>query len=504
MNISRRDFLKSGVLFVLSKVLPYKESLEVLLAEETPSPTPSLDFPTPEDLFPVLKEALRRGGDFSDIYVESTIRRSINFEDGKIKEISYQVERGIGIRVLQDEGVGYAYVNGFDLKGAMEAAKTARRIAGEGKTLVVPIPKERKREKNVIPVLIPLETVSLKERIDLVMRAFEAAQNTGKEIEHVSVSYEETDKRIMILTSEGFFVRDHQPLIYLIVHAQARRGDKRHRGRRRFSEKAGFEQFNKKPPEEVAKEAAREAIRMLDARPCPAGVFPVIVERGWGGVLFHESVGHGLEADGIVLGSSYYTGKLGQRVASPLVTLLDDGTYPNGRGSFNFDDEGTPSQKTVLIDQGVLVSYMTDVKSARKLGMKRTGNGRRASYLYPPLVRMTNTYILKGETPRDDIFRATKKGLYAREFQGGQVDTSSGTFTFSVREAYWIENGEIAYPVEGATLVGKGPEVLKTIDLVGDDFDIGPGTCGKGQWVPVTTGQPTLRIGKITVGGRKA
>jgi len=221
-------------------------------------------------------------------------------------------------------------------------------------------------------------------------------------------------------------------------------------------------------------------------------------------VLFHEAVGHGLEGDSVADGTSFYTGKIGKKVGSSLVTLLDDATLPNARGSYNFDDEGTPSRKNILIEEGVLVGYMTDILSAKKLKMQRTGNGRRESYRFPPLVRMSNTYILPGETDPEEIIASTKKGLYAVSFVGGQVDTTSGKFTFSVREAYMIENGEITYPVRGATLIGTGPEALRSIDMVGNDFGLGPGTCGKGQWVPVTSGQPTLRIKKLIVGGTRS
>ena len=243
---------------------------------------------------------------------------------------------------------------------------------------------------------------------------------------------------------------------------------------------------------------------MLDAIEAPAGQMPVVCSNGWGGVLFHEAVGHGLEADGIQRGTSFYTGKVGQPVGSDLVTLADDATVPNLRGSFNVDDEGIPSQRKILIEKGILRGYMYDKLTARQLGAFSTGNGRRQSFKHYPLVRMTNTFLLPGQSKPEEIFAATKKGLYAKEFVGGVVDTTSGSFTFTVREAYLIENGEITRPVKGVTLIGSGPEVLQTIDMVADDLDYAPGTCGKGQWVPVTSGEPTLRIGKITVGGTKA
>jgi TldD protein len=265
-----------------------------------------------------------------------------------------------------------------------------------------------------------------------------------------------------------------------------------------------MEFFDQTPPEEPAAMAAREAIAMLDAEEAPSGEMPVVVEAGWGGVLFHEAVGHGLEGDAIHGKYSFYAGKLGQRVASEQIDLVDDGSIPGLRGSSNMDDEGTATRENVLIERGILKGYMHSILSAKQLGAQPTGNGRRESYKDYPLVRMTNTYIRGGEHEPGEIFRNTKKGLYAKAFWGGVVDTASGNFTFSVREAYLIEKGKVAGPVSGATLIGNGPEALRSIDMLGNNLGYGPGTCGKGQWVPVTSGQPTLRLSKITVGGTKS
>jgi TldD protein len=265
-----------------------------------------------------------------------------------------------------------------------------------------------------------------------------------------------------------------------------------------------MEFFDEVPPEKPAQSAAKEAISMLEAGEAPSGEMPVVVEGGWGGVMFHEAVGHGLEGDAVYAKTSFYHNKVGERVASDQVTLVDDGSIPGLRGSANIDDEGTPSKENVLIEKGILKGYMHDLLSARQLGAKPTGNGRRESYKHYPLVRMTNTFIRTGRLDPEEIFRGTAQGLYAKAFWGGVVDTASGNFTFSVREAYLIEDGRVTKPVRGATLIGNGPEALRSIDLLGNNMGYGPGTCGKGQWVPVTSGQPTLRLSKITVGGTKS
>jgi len=338
----------------------------------------------------------------------------------------------------------------------------------------------------------------------LVKRADTAARDHDRRITNATVSYYDETRRIAIANSNGLWIEDEKPLIHFTVWAQASDGEKSHRGRSRRSATKGMEFFEETPPEEPAVTAAREAIAMLDADEAPSGEMPVVVEAGWGGVLFHEAVGHGLEGDSIYAKTSFYYGKLGQRVASDHVDLVDDGSIPGLRGSSNMDDEGTPTQTNVLIEKGVLKGYMHSILSAGQLGEKTTGNGRRESYKHYPLVRMTNTYIMNGKVEPEEIFRETERGLYAKEFWGGVVDTASGNFTFSVREAYLIEKGKVTRPVRGATLIGSGPEALRSIDLVGNNLSYGTGTCGKGQWVPVTSGQPTLRLSKITVGGTKS
>jgi len=500
----RREFLKksargTGVIMASPLLLSALGTGEGFCLETGVSPLLDLG---KEDLDKLLGIALAKGGDFADIYVERRLRRHIVMEENRIASIHLGIDRGVGVRVIAGDATGYAYSEDLSIKKLQEAAGTASAVARSG-SKTTPVSVSRGTVSDLIPARIPLESVAEDERLQVILRANDAARSYDGRIRQVTVTYLEEVKEIAMANSEGVWVEDRQPLIYFIVHALATGGGARHRGRRRISAHSGFELFDGDRPEEVGKGAAREAVTMLAAIEAPAGQMPVITSSGWGGVLFHEAVGHGLEADGIQRGTSFYAGKIGQKVGSELVTLVDDATVPGLRGSFNVDDEGTPSQRKVLIEKGILRGYMYDKLTARQLGASSTGSGRRQSFKHYPLVRMTNTFVLAGQAKPEEIFAATKKGLYAAEFVGGVVDTTSGSFTFTVREAYLIENGQMTSPVKGVTLIGSGPDVLRTIDMVADDLDYAPGTCGKGQWVPVTCGEPTLRIGKITVGGTK-
>jgi len=502
-RIDRRTFIRrgieGGICLALAPIVIEQLRSPGALAEEI-AVEESVALLGEEELERLLAIALEHGGDFADVYAERRIRRSISLEEDRITAVQYGIDRGVGIRVTTGLTTGYAYSDDFSSDKLAEAARTASFIArNKPRSEVVGL--TRREPPRYIWADINLEKVAERERVAVMQRANEAAKAYHGKIRRVSVSHDEETKQILVANSRGVFVEDTQPLIYFTVHAFAQDGGARHRGRHRVSGHMGFEFFEKYRPEEVANEAAREAVTMLEAAPAPAGEMPVVVIQGWGGVLFHEAVGHGLEADAIVKGSSYYKGKIGERVASDFVTMADDGSIPRLRGTTNVDDEGTPTQRNILIDRGILRRYMTDIVSARALKAELTGNGRRESYRYYPLVRMTNTFLLKGKDDPEEIVRATKSGLYARAFSGGVVDTTSGSFTFTVREAYLIENGKITRPVRGATLIGNGPDALKSIDMVGTNLEFGPGTCGKGQWVPVTSGQPTIRMGKITVGG---
>jgi TldD protein len=321
-------------------------------------------------------------------------------------------------------------------------------------------------------------------------------------VTQVDIEYYDHMKRRVIANSDGVRIENDIPLIMLVINVLAEKNGVRHRGRKRLSAHQGFEFFDQIDVREEARIAAAEAVTMLDAGPSPSGQMPVVLFPGWGGVLMHEAVGHGLEGDSVYRGTSIFAGKVGQKVASEMVTLIDDSSWPNARGTTEFDDEGTPGKRNILIEEGILKGFMHDLISAGLLDASPTGNGRRESYRYFPLPRMTNTFLANGTGKSDDIISDTKKGLFVKALSGGSVDTVTGEFNFSVREAYLIEDGKITAPVAGAALIGKGIDVLTNIDAVADDLELGVGYCGKGQWVPVTAGQPTARVAKgITVGG---
>ena len=323
------------------------------------------------------------------------------------------------------------------------------------------------------------------------------------EIKMALVDYYDELRGRVIANSEGLYLRDELPLLFFIVQTMSEDGNKRHMSRERLSRHSGFEMFNEVSPEEVARRAAREAVDMLDAEDAPAGIMDVVMQNGWGGVLVHEAVGHPLEADNITKGIGAFTGKVGQKVASDLFTMVDDGTLPNARGTINYDDEGTPAKRNVLIEKGMLKGYMNDILSAKQLGVERSGNGRRESFRYIPIPRMTNTFIDQGSSEPAEILSSTKKGIYVQSLSGGSVNPVTGVFNFTCREAYLIENGKKTRPIKGATLIGSCLEVISNIDGIGNDLDFGPGICGKGQSAEVDAGQPTVRIRGINVGGSK-
>lgn len=448
----------------------------------------------------VVAAALATGGQYADVYLEEILKTGITLADGTVESVEYGVFRGGGVRVISDWKTAYAYCDSWDEADLMEAAAVASRISNSGGSVEVKSQNPR-NIPTVTPFKIDPSEVPAGEKVEAVTYADEMARAYDPAIKQVKVSYEDQMKRSFVLNSNGAWGEQEIPLIWISLDTLAKRGDKRHPGYVRRSAKRGFEYANKAFLRSTATEAARQAVDMLDSVDAPSGEIPVVIGSG-GGVVFHEAVGHGLEADGVEKGTSFFTGLVGSRVASERVTVVDDASIPNYRGSYTYDDEGTPSRENVLIEYGILRGYMDDFISAGKLGLELTGNARRQSYKHFPLVRMSNTFIMPGPHAHEEIVSATRSGLYARHLGGGEVDTTTGNFTFGVREAYLIENGKITSPVRGATLIGNGPEVLKRIDMVGDDQAFWPGTCGKGQWVPVTSGAPTLRITAITVGGR--
>ncbi len=450
----------------------------------------------------VIAKALERGGEFAEVYLENRISRQIVMEESIFKSGLYGVSQGAGVRVISGDKTGYAYTDEITEESLLRAAEVASYVAREGNG-VTPIDISPQKRESYITVKQPLENIADTKRIEVMERANQAALDYDPRIKMASIDYYDQVRGRVIANSEGLYLKDELPHMFFIVEAMSEEGNNRHMSRERTSAHSGFEHFERETPEDTARRAAREAIAMLDAEDAPAGIMDVVMENGWGGVLVHEAVGHPLEADSIARGVGAFTGKVGQKVAAECFTMVDDGTIPNFRGTINFDDEGTPAQRNVLIENGVLKGYMTDILSAKQLDMARTGNGRRESFRYLPIPRMTNTFIEKGTDKPEDILSSTKKGIYVQSLSGGSVNSVTGMFNFTCREAYLIEDGKKTRPIKGATLIGSCLEVISNIDAVGDDLAFGPGICGKGQMAEVTAGQPTVRIRGINVGGSR-
>ncbi len=456
-----------------------------------------------ETLARVIAKALEKGGDFADVYLENRISRQIIMEESKFKSGLYGISQGAGVRVISGNKTGYAYTDEITEEKLLKAAETASYVATGGKPVTTTAISVGSRP-SFITVVQPLDQVADEKRIDIMRRADQAARDYDKRIKMTMIDYSDEVRGRVIANSEGLYLKDELPMMFFIVQAMSDDGNARHMARERLSQHAGFEMFEKVTPETVARNAAREAIAMLAAEDAPAGIMDVVMQNGWGGVLVHEAVGHPLEADNIAKGIGAFTGKMGQKVAADCFTMVDDGTLPNFRGTINFDDEGTEARRNVLIDKGILTGFMTDVLSAKQLSMARTGNGRRESFRYIPIPRMTNTFIDTGSDKPEDILSSTRKGIYVQSLSGGSVNPITGVFNFTCREAYLIENGKKTTPVRGATLIGSCMDVISNIDAVGNDLDFGPGICGKGQAAEVSAGMPTVRIRGINVGGSKA
>lgn len=454
------------------------------------------------DIGVVLREALSRGAQFGEVYLEEVIRTGIRMSDSKIESVQLGSDRGGGVRVISDYKTGYAFCDSWDVGDLKQAAGIASRIgkAGTSMARIEASDIETSPRRGIVSYVTDPAEVLADAKVRVVELADRVARQYDPSITQVRIDYRDEIKRMVVFNSEGIAVRQEVPLIWLSMDTLAVKGDRRAPGYVRRSSKSGFEFASDEFVRETAEEGARQAVVMLDAVDAPSGEMPVVIGTG-GGVVFHEAVGHGLEADGIERGTSFFTGKVGERVGTDFVTIVEDGSIPHLRGSFDYDDEGTPSQRNVLIENGMLRRYMSDWLTAHKLGIPMTANGRRESYMHYPLVRMTNTLVLDGDSDPEEIVKSTARGLFALRLGGGEVDTTTGNFTFGVREAYLIEGGKITAPVRGATLIGNGPEILGRIDMVAGDTTFWPGTCGKGQWVPVTSGAPTLRISSITVGG---
>ncbi len=500
--IPRRRFLELGVKGG-AVVVAAPSLVPGILRGSVPPEAASAPALDPAVLDRVIARALARGGDFADVYVERRASRSILMEEGKFKSAVYNIGRGAGVRVISGDKTGYAYTDATteaDLLRAAEVASAVARGGPSGK----PVPVAPAKRPSYVTVEVPLQTVADDRRVDIVRRAHDAALAYDARIKMASIDYSDEVRERTIATSEGALVHSELPLIFFIVQTLGVGPKASHMGRERLSRHSGIELFDRVKPEDVARACARESIAMLEAQDAPAGRMDVVMQNGWGGVLVHEAVGHPLEADNISRQTGVFCGKLGQLVANPKFTMVDDGSIPNARGTSNFDDEGTPMRRNVLIEKGVLRAFMNDVLSAKQLKMERTGNGRRESFRYIPIPRMTNTFIAAGTDTPADILASTKSGIFVQSLSGGSVNPTDGVFNFTCREAYLIENGRKTVPIKGATLIGSCLDVIKNIDAVGDDLDFGPGICGKGQSAEVDAGQPTVRIRGINVGGSRA
>lgn len=456
------------------------------------------------DLENVLDQIMGHSINRADLYFQTSRHESWVLEDGIVKEGSYNIEQGVGVRAISGEKTGFAYSDEIVLPALSQAADAAKTIARAGQQNQIQAWKKHDAHELYLPV-DPLHTLTAEEKIDLLRQLDAEARKQDPKIKQVIASLVGVHEVVLVAASDGTLNADVRPLVRMNVTVIAEDGDKREQASSGGGGRFGYEYFIEN---DRALGFAREAVRMalvnLKAVDAPAGAMPVVLGSGWPGVLLHEAVGHGLEGDFNRKGSSAFSGRIGERVASSLCTVVDDGTMEHRRGSLNMDDEGTKTQHTVLIENGILKGYMQDKMNAELMGEVSTGNGRRESYAHLPMPRMTNTYMLAGEHDPQEIIESVDKGIYAVNFGGGQVDITSGKFVFSTSEAYLIENGKVTRPVKGATLIGNGPEVLTRVSMVGNDLnlDTGVGVCGKdGQSVPVGVGQPTLKIDSITVGG---
>jgi TldD protein len=449
----------------------------------------------------LLRKVLANGGEFADIFVEQRAQTSLALEDGKLEKVVTGTEAGVGIRLIYKGKTAYAYSNDLSEKALMQAAHETS-CAAAGGAFERPIDLEVKRPHITLDIKYPPADIPITRKIRLAREVDETARKFDGRIKQVTAIYRDFVQKVEVAASDGTFAEDERTYTTLLVQVIAVHGAVIQTGYEPIGGFAGFEIFGPSVVSELGLRAAKRAVMMLSARKAPGGRMPVVISSRAGGTMIHEAIGHGLEADLAQQGLSVYSGKIGQKVASPLITVIDDATIPGKRGSFGFDDEGIPSQRTVLVEKGILQSYLYDRLASLKDNVASTGNGRRESYRYRPIPRMTNTFIAEGSMSAGDILGSLNKGLLVEKMGGGQVNTVTGDFVFDVQEGYLIENGTIGDPVRGATLTGNGPGVLESIDMVADDLGFSIGTCGKdAQGVPVSDAMPTIRIPEIVVGG---
>ena len=450
----------------------------------------------------VLLKAVSTGADYAEIFAEYTNNHTINMVASKVDSIKDTVIAGAGIRVYKGLRSVMSSTVDTSEEGLLRCAQQAADALGEGTAQIDIVLKER-LFGDIHPVKIVPSSVSNKEKVAVLKEGYFAAREYSDTITQVSGTLLEVDHNILIATSEGLYTQDRQVRTRMMIDAVAEVNGETQTGGCRPGRRMGLEMFETIDPKAVGIHAAKQAVTMAGAGYCPAGVMPVAIDNGFGGVIFHEACGHSLEASSVAYGRSQFVGKLGEKIANEKVTAIDDGTIPNAWGSINIDDEGTPARKNVLIEKGVLRSYMVDKFNGRRMGMASTGNARRQSYAYTPTSRMTNTYIAPGEDRNEDIIASMEYGLYAKEMGGGSVNPVTGEFNFAVNEGYIVRNGKICEPVRGASLVGKVSEIIRNIDMVGTQLDMGQGMCGSSSGsVPTNVGQPLIRVSSITVGGR--
>lgn len=460
------------------------------------------------DLEKTLAQVVGGDVDFADLYFQNTRHESWVLEDRIVKEGSFNIDSGVGIRAIANDKTGFSYTSDVSMDTLTKAAAAARSIVKSGQSAQVAL-QSAAELKSLYAMADPIASLEQDAKVALLKETDELCRGLDSRVKEVTVSLSGVYDVVLVACSDGTFAADIRPLIRFNVSVLVEENGRRERGGAGSGGRFSYDQlhdatFTVLSPKDVAKEAVRVALVNLEAQAAPAGAFPVVLGPGWPGVLLHEAVGHGLEGDFNRKGSSAFSGRIGEKVASPLCTVVDDGTIVNRRGSLSMDDEGSEPQNTVLIENGILRGYMQDKMNAKLMNQQVTGNGRRQSYAHLPLPRMTNTYMLAGDSDPEEIIATIDRGIYAVNFGGGQVDITSGKFVFSTSEAYLVEKGKIRYPVKGATLIGSGPEVMQKVSMVGNDLKLDPGigTCGKeGQSVPVGVGQPTLKIDEITVGG---
>lgn len=451
----------------------------------------------------ILKTALKNGGDLAEVYLENTESMHLGLDDGRLERATQGNDIGGGVRVFYGNTAAYAYTDDLSEEALLEAAEVAAAAAKGTNKPRVKVDLTKLSSPLNFPVERPFYQMSTADKAAVLRQMDVAARDYDARIVQFQGAYQQTSRRVWIYNSDGVWAEDDREIIELRGIVTAQEGDIRQTMVVGLGGQLGLEFFDQRNPIAAIKETAASAVRMLDARPAPAGEMTVVINNGWGGVLFHEACGHCMEADFITNGASAYAGLVGERVGPEFLTAIDDGTIPGRRGSIRFDDEGTPSNRTVLIENGILKEYMWDLTEARRAGHHSTGNGRRQSFRHMPMPRMTNTYIDAGSHDPEEIISSVKKGIYAKKMGGGQVEIGRGDYVFTVTEGYLIEDGKLTAPIRGATLVGNGPDTLRQIDMIGTDLALDPGIgmCGKMQTARVSVGQPTVRVPKLTVGG---